>query len=96
MGTDTGLYNFLVVPFGLCNAPAHFMNAINHVRQSEGIQKDCEAFVDDLTVHSPDFETHLKGLTKTFSALRKRKFKVAAKKVYVGYKMIKLLGHMVG
>jgi hypothetical protein len=41
MGTDNGLFEFKVVPFGLANAPSHFMNAINHVRQIEGLSNFC-------------------------------------------------------
>ena len=69
----------------MCNALAHFMNAINHVRQEGGLTKDNESFVDDLTVHSESVKEHIKSLRRTFQALRKRNFKIAASKIFAGY-----------
>ena len=55
-----------------------------------------EAFVDDLCVHSQKNELHCDHLRKTFSALRKRGHKLAASKIYIGFPVIKLLGHVIG
>ena len=51
---------FLVMPFGLCNAPATFQRAMM-VIFSEYLQKFMAIFVDDFTVYSKT-KDHLKCL----------------------------------
>jgi hypothetical protein len=55
------------------------------MRQQESITEICEAFVDDLSVHSCNIDQHVEDLARTFAAIRKRNFKVAAKKIFMGY-----------
>ena len=72
------------------------MHAINHVRQTDGLSDYCPAFVDDLCVHSETYLDHVHRLRTVLEALFRRRHKIAATKMYVGYLNIKLLGHYVG
>ncbi|RAL60329.1 hypothetical protein DID88_000105 [Monilinia fructigena] len=49
--TRFGLFESLVMPFGLCNAPASFQHYINHTLFNE-LDKYCTAYLDDVLVYS--------------------------------------------
>ena len=51
MRTRYGSYKFLVMPFGLCNAPATFMSIMNSVFHKE-MDKYVVIYIDDLLVFS--------------------------------------------
>ena len=47
--TSEGLYEFIILPFGLCNRPATFQRLMNIL--SPGIQwHDCLIYLDDIIV----------------------------------------------
>jgi hypothetical protein len=55
------LYEYLVMSFGLTNAPAHFIYLMNSVFMSE-LDKFVMVFIDDILVYSKstkDHEEHL-------------------------------------
>lgn len=59
--TPDGLYEFNVMPFGLCNAPATFERMMDSILR--GLKwKTCLCYLDDIVVFSPDFDTHLRRL----------------------------------
>jgi hypothetical protein len=55
--TRYGLYEYLVMSFGLINAPAHFMYLMNSVFMSE-LDQFAMMFIDDILVYSKSMEEH--------------------------------------
>jgi hypothetical protein len=91
--TDNGHYQFLVLPFGLCNAPSTFQRMMNTVLMSH--RKFCLVYIDDVIVFSPSFETHLHHLATVFNTLREANLTVKASKCNFGKLEVRYLGHLI-
>ena len=67
--TRYGSYEFPVMPFGLSNAPAYFMDLMNWIF-SECLNKYVIVFIDDILVYSPDEASHVIYLKRVLELLR--------------------------
>jgi hypothetical protein len=71
--TRYGLYEFIVMSFGLTNALAYFMNLMNKVFM-EYLDKFIVVFIDDILIYSKndsDHEEHLRMVPSVSSGLMK-------------------------
>ena len=59
--TCYGLYEYLVMSFGLTNAPAHFMYLMNSIFRLE-LDKFVAFFIDDILIYSKTKKEHAKHL----------------------------------
>lgn len=55
--TPNGLYEFLVMPFGLCNAPQTFQRLMHSVLH--GLEAFTAVYLDDIIIFSRSFQEHL-------------------------------------
>ena len=90
--TKHGLYEFNVMPFGLCNAPATFQRLMDKVL-SNYIGKFLVVYLDDVTIYSNTFDEHVMHLKTVFKTLRKAKLKLNRDKCHFFLPSIKFLGH---
>ncbi|UYV61070.1 K02A2.6-like, partial [Cordylochernes scorpioides] len=92
--TPDGLYEFKVMPFGLCNAPATFERMIDNLLK--GLKWTiCLCYLDDIIVFSDGFEEHLRRLQLVLNCLKKAGLCLNSKKCKFGAKTITVLGHEV-
>jgi hypothetical protein len=70
--TRYGLYEFLVMSFGLTNAPAYFMYIMNSVFMTE-LDKCVVVFIDDILIYSKNEKEHAKHLRIVLQRLRDHK-----------------------
>ena len=68
-----GSYEYTVMPFGLCNAPATFQRIMNHLLR-EGLDKFVLVFLDDILIFSRTKEEHLQHIKAVLHRLRSEKF----------------------
>lgn len=87
-------YEYRVMLFGLCNAPATFQATMNDIFQ-ELLRKSIIVFFDDILVFSTTMEDHLGHLSQVFSILDKHHFPLKPAKCSFGQSSIAYLGHIV-
>ena len=92
--TTEGLFQFRVMPFGLCNAPATFQRLIDLVLA--GLQwSRCLVYIDDLIIVGKSFQEHLRNLQEVLQRLREAGLKLKPSKCIFFQSSVKYLGHVV-
>lgn len=93
--TFQGHYEYLKMPFGLCNAPRTFQNFIN-LTLSGLTGESCMVYLDDIIVFSSQgVEDHLKKLEEVFARLDEVNIKLKPAKCNFMMKKVKYLGHII-
>ncbi|WVZ70711.1 hypothetical protein U9M48_019354 [Paspalum notatum var. saurae] len=91
--TRYGLYEYLVMSFGLTNAPAFFMYLMNSVFMNE-LDKFVVVFIDDILVYSENEKEHEEHLRIVLSRLREHKLYAKFSKCAFWLKEVAFLGHI--
>ena len=92
--TRKGLFQFKVMPFGLCNAPATFQRLMDRVLV--GLQwEQCLVYLDDIVVFGKTFEQTLARLRLVMERLKAAGLKLKASKCKWFQKSVQYLGHIV-
>ncbi|GBO20384.1 Retrovirus-related Pol polyprotein from transposon 297 [Araneus ventricosus] len=74
--TGQGLWQFKVMPFGLCNAPATFEQLMETVLR--GLTSEaCLVYLDDIIIVGRTFQEHLNNIRKVFQRLQKANLKLS-------------------
>ena len=92
--TRYGLYEYLVMSFGLTNAPAYFMYLMNSVFMSE-LDKFVVVFIDDILIYSKNKEEHAEHLRIVLQRLRDHKLYAKFSKCEFWLDSVKFLGHTI-
>ena len=90
--TRDSLFEFNVMPFGLCTAPATFQRLMDMVLQGL-LWKSCLVYLDDLIVVGPTFQTQLENLATVLQSLRVSGLKLQLAKCQFFKKQVCFLGH---
>jgi hypothetical protein len=92
--TKRGLYEFVVMAFGLCNAPGTFQRLMDEIIAPEH-RHFLQSYVDDLITYSDSFEDHLSHLGVLGDLLLANDLTVKLKKCLFRRLEIKFLGHLI-
>jgi hypothetical protein len=92
--TRYGLYEFLVMSFGLTNAPAYFMYLMNSVFMMK-LDKFVVVFIDDILIYSKNEKEHAKHLRIVLQHLRDHKLYAKFSKCEFWLNSVKFLGHTI-
>jgi hypothetical protein len=93
--TRYGHYEFLVLPFGLTNAPATFMHLMHQAMRP--LLDECAlVFLDDILIYSKTLEDHQQHVRRVLDALREQKLYAKESKCEFFKHEVEFLGHRVG
>ena len=88
-----GLYEFNVMPFGLCNAPATFQRMMDKILK--GLEHICLVYLDDIVIFGKTFEETCQNYLKVIERLDKFNLKLKPSKCFLFRDKVDYLGHIV-
>ena len=92
--TPYGLYQFKVMPFGLCNAPSTFQRLMELVLA--GLHwETCLIYLDDVVVFGRTWEEHMFRIREVLSRLLQANLKLNPEKCQFFKKSVTFLGHII-
>ena len=92
--TEFGNYFFLVIPFGLMNAPLTFQRLVDQVfTPSE--KNFILVYIDDIIIFSRTWSEHLEHIKQTFTRLKEVNLKIKLKKCYFARRSAEYLGFVI-
>jgi hypothetical protein len=89
--TRYGIYEYMVMSFGLTNAPAYFMYFMN----MEYLDKFVVVFIDDILIFSKNEEEHDEHLCLVLQKLRENQLYAKLNKCEFWLKEVSFLGHII-
>src|SRR6187455_2212799 len=89
-----GLFEWIVMTFGLKNAGATYQRAMNYIFH-ELIGKIVEIYIDDVVIKSMDHESHLADIRKTLECTRRHGLKMNQNKCAFGVSAGEFLGFLI-
>ena len=92
--THHGHFEFLVMPFGLSNAPSTFQSLMNEVFRPF-LCRFVLVFFDDILVYSKSWEDHIHYIQIVLDLLRLHRFFLKRSKCSFGRDRIAYLGHVI-
>ena len=89
-----GLYQWTVMPFGLCNAPSTFERLMENIMC--GLQwESLLVYLDDVIIFGKTIEEEMSRMREVFRRLRQAHLKLKPKKCMLFQKSVLYLGHVV-
>jgi len=95
VSTKLGTYEYLVMPFGLCNAPVAFQRWINEVL-IEHIDMCCIVYLHEVLIYSNTLQLHREDVSHILKAIRKSGMKVKPSKCEFHQSETEYLGVIIG
>ncbi|XP_017441250.2 uncharacterized protein LOC108346705 [Vigna angularis] len=89
-----GHYEYVVMPFGVTNAPAIFMDYMNRIFR-QYLDKFVVVFIDDILIYSKSHEEHEEHLRVVLGVLKEKELYAKLSKCEFWMKSIQFLGHIV-
>ncbi|KAI7808450.1 Pol polyprotein [Triplophysa rosa] len=91
--TPSGHYEYLVLPFGLTNAPAVFQGLIN-AKLSDMINQFVFVYMDDILIFSPSLQEHSQHVREVLQRLLENQLFIKAEKCKFHADTVSFLGHV--
>ncbi|GBG91527.1 hypothetical protein CBR_g52561 [Chara braunii] len=92
--TRYGTYEFLVMPFGLCNGPGTFQTEMHRISKPY-LDKFMVVYLDDILVFSRTAREHAEHLALVLQSLRDSQYKINREKSSFGVPAVIYLGHVI-
>jgi hypothetical protein len=89
-----GHFEFLVMLFGLTNAPATFQSCMNHIFRGQ-LRKYLLVFFDDILIYSKTWDEHLAHLGKILDIMQAQSLYAKESKCEFGMREPLYLGHII-
>lgn len=87
-------FEYLVMPFGLSNAPASFQ-ALNHHIFHPYLRRFVIIFFDDILIYSPTLSDHIAHLQLVFQTVRDNQLFLRKEKCFFATTKVEYLGHLI-
>lgn len=87
-----GIFEFVMMPFGLCGAPSTFQAVMEQLRRQ--LSAAMLVYMDDIIIGSMDEEEHVRDVENFLAVLRKAGMRLRIDKCFFGQRQVRYLGFL--